>query len=139
VVAVGSWDCYLSQSLFWLTRDHLGESSEVRWHRSLSDDRLFRALTRLSWSETEPGVTPFHSFDLFGTPAPRWGYRLGISGSFPAVPHTTEALYSLSSSLRYRLHSSWLFLEGGGGIEFPQSHGYNPNPFVMLRMEAIFQ
>lgn len=138
-VAVGSWDMYLSQSLFWLTRDRWGESSELRWSRPLADQRLFRTLTRLSWSQSEPGVTPYQGVELFGTVNPRLGYRFGLSASFPGTPHTTHGIYSLSSFLRYRFHSTWLFLDGGGGVEFPQIHGYNPNPFVILKVEAIFQ
>lgn len=138
VIAVGGWDVTFSQSVIWLTRDGFGETSEVNWNRPLQDDRLFRVVNRLSWSEAEPGVAPQCALELFGVPAPRWGYRHAIVGSFPAAPHTREALHTISSTFRRLIHSSWLYLDLGAGVDFPQTHGYNPNPFVIVRVEAVF-
>jgi hypothetical protein len=132
------WELRLSQSVAWFTHDGFTETSEIRWNRLFWTDWLFRSSSRVTWEEYHNGVTPAQSFSLFRELTTHRGYRLGISGEWPEIPHAHEAKYSTEFTYRQLLHSRWVFLEISPGLEFPQEYDYECTPYINVKLEIVF-
>lgn len=99
---------------------------------------LFRSTSRVEWEETEKGIAPFQQFSLLREWNPRTAAELAVSGLWPNVPHTDEASYRLTATIRRQIYRRWLFLHIVPELEFPQVGGYDPTLRATLQMEAIF-
>ncbi len=132
------WECRLTQTVTWFTRDGWVVASEARWTQSLAGDRLLRSTTRLEWREDSDGVAPSQSVEFFQAVGRQRGHRFAVRGRWPETSHCHSALYSADYTLRLRLGRDWLYLDMGPGVEFAQDRDYRANPFALVRLECLF-
>ncbi len=138
IVPYPVWELWLSQTAAWFTDDGFTETSEMRWSRLIGVEWLFRISSRVTWEETNNGVTPTEAFNLFKELSTRRAYRLTFSGTWPETPHAHEANYSATFTYRQLIHSRWLFVELTPGLEFPQKRDYACAPCINVKFETIF-
>lgn len=132
------WELRLSQTVSFFTDDNFIETSEMRWTRTLAENWLFRAVSRLTFEETESGMKPSQSLALFRGISRRRAYQFTVSGVWPEVPHAHETVYAAEFTYRQLLHQWWLFGEVAPGVEFPQEHGYQATPYIGVKLEVVF-
>lgn len=138
MVPYALWELRLTQAVAWFTDDGLVTTSEMRWTRDLFNSWLLRASSRLTWEENRNGVTPAQSFKLFKELTVRRAYAFSISGSWPEMPHTHNAEYTVEFTYRQLIHSHWLFLEITPALEFPQESDYAVTPRIEFKFEIVF-
>ncbi len=139
LIPLKSWELRLNQTVAWFTDDGWTETSEMRWSRPLPWAFLFQSSSRVKWEENEPNVTPSQSLSLSKRMTLRDAVRLSTSGVWPATPEVETAKYNLDTTYRRRLFSYWLFMNLSGGVDWEEIYLYDPNPYVLIRLDIVFE
>ena len=134
----GRWQGRLTNRLRYYTDDGLENKTAYDLERRLHTNWLFRTTTGAVLSEEEEGVPHSQYFRLFQ-----------VLSAYQAISYEsgvyldTEPSYKLTDILflvryRQRFFRDWLVLEVSPRLSFPEDHGREADPGIVLQIEAAF-
>ena len=56
IYVIGTWELFLSETLFAYSTDGVGETTEMRWSHDLGSRWLFRSVSKITWRDQDRGA-----------------------------------------------------------------------------------
>ncbi len=134
----GRWALDVTQAVTYFTHDGWRSQSEISARLPLADVYGIRSLSRLTWEEISSGYKPEQSIALYRELTARRAWRLEGRGVWQNMPNPSDIIYTVEFVYRQLLHRNWLFVEIAPGVEYAESKNYDPNPFILLQFEILF-
>lgn len=134
----GAWIYNLSENIFWVSSEGLGETTKLNIDHSFAEKWLFRSATHAKWKHKYGYFKYGQDFLLFQNISKRKAltYQAGIRAISEDRPHTVN--YILSARYREQVHKGWLFYEVIPAINYPIEERYKPVRSIALKLEIVF-
>lgn len=132
------WTLNVQQRLFYYHQDGWGERTWFGAGRFVGNDWYFRSSSELEWVHDDRKFVAAQIFSLRKRTNNRLVVtpRLGVLGESQPSWRTTTAFADVT--LRYRLHSNWLYAELIPALEFPREESFKDRASVVFRIEMFF-
>ena len=135
---VGNWRLELKQTGTYFTEDGWRSDSDMTWTLPFASAYGLRSFSRVTVDEVSTGYTPEQRFSLYRELTVWRAWRLQAGGVWGEMPDPSKIVYTVEFAYRQLLHRNWLFLEIAPGVEYAKSYDYDPNPFITMKFEILF-
>ena len=132
------WLIRTQQQFFYYHQDGWGERTWFGAGRLVWDDWAFRSSSELEWVHKDSKFVSAQIFSLQKKLNNRSSLmpRIGVLGESKPSWRTSSAFGDIT--LRYRLHSDWVFAELIPAITFPREKGFSDQASILFRLEMYF-
>jgi hypothetical protein len=134
----GPWQGRLVDNLKYYTDDGFENILSLDIERYFSRHWFFRTNGTVNWYEEEDGLPHSLSFQLYQVLNRHQALQYEVSNYFDTEPSYKMTDLQLRIRYRQRFYRDWLVLEVAPQIGFPEDHNREPNPGIVLRLEADF-
>lgn len=131
----------LEQTLFWIKRDGVGETTALEYQRHLGGPFLFRWQNSATLSQQSDGLRWNSSLSLFQAIDPDRALQWSFGGHGETGQAERVAAYGPRVSFRERLRRRWLIVEVYTGVDRVQTEQMpvrDSQSYVGMRLEAHF-
>jgi hypothetical protein len=137
-IPIDEWRLTLGETVYWFSRDGVGETSQIDMERQIDPLILFRATSIAVWLKDKENFDLSQSFSFYHTVSDRTSliYQASVFGVSDPKPQMTDAV--LLVFYRYRLHQKWLFFEIAPQLHFPNANNYAVSPALSIRLQMLF-
>jgi hypothetical protein len=134
----GSWLGRATNNFRYYTDDGFENKFGLDMERHFSRRWFFRTTGNIDWFESENGLPHALHFRLFHVLNQHQALRYEVGNYFNTRPSYKMTDLQFKVRYRQRFYRDWLILEIAPQISFPYEHNREPNPGIVLRLEADF-
>jgi hypothetical protein len=134
----GPWQGRVIDNLKYYTDDGFENRLNLDVERHFSRRWFFRTSGSLDWYEEQDGLPHALSFRLYYVLNRHRALQYEVSTYFDTAPSHKMTDLQLRVRYRQRFYRDWLILEVAPQVGFPYDHNREPNPGIVVRLEADF-
>lgn len=138
LASLGSWDFRGTERVRYYTDNGFESRTTVDFERRLSRLHFFRATTRGTWFEEEPGYFYSQSLSFYHLIGPTRLMVYELVGSFVTDPNHVLDQGLVRVRFRERLWRDWIYLEIAPQLELPREEDYEAVPGILFRLDFSF-
>lgn len=135
---IEDWRLTLGETVYWFSKDGVGDTSQIDLERQVDPHILFRATSIAVWLKDKDNFDLSQSFSFYHTVSDRTSliYQASVFGISDPKPQITDTVFLVF--YRYRLHQKWLFFEFTPQLHFPTANKYAVSPALSMRLQMLF-
>lgn len=138
VFLFGEWESRITQSFYWFEQEGFGETTAIDFERKINKHFFFRATSRATIVEEEPGeISANQNFSLFQPLSSKKGlvYSIGADGH---LNHPAQASrYYINIRFRHNFYKKWAFYEVVPGVNFYRADAFVPASYILLKLDIV--
>lgn len=133
------WRLYLMQTPYWFDTTGFGFDANMEWSYPLQDDKLFRSVSILRYTDERDMFDYAQVISLTHTLSSRRAITYEAAAFADAEPAVHATQYLLLTRYRQRVHSDYMFLEIVPQLRYRKEFGFNDDASLLVRVEFLFQ
>jgi hypothetical protein len=132
----GPWEGRATDTVKYYTDDGFENKLALDMERHFSRRWFFRTTGSVDWYEEEDGLPHALIFRLYHVLNRHQALQYEVGNYFDTAPNYRMTDLQFRVRYRQRLYRDWLIVEVAPDISFPDDRNRQPNPGIVLRLEA---
>ncbi len=134
----GPWQGRFVDRLRYYTDDGWENRASYDIERRFSERWLFRTTASVNWFEEEDGLKHSLKFRFYQLLDQEHALAYEFENYFETEPDNIMTDQIFRIKYRQRFYRDWLVLEIAPQVSFPEDHNRDPNPALVIQLEADF-